>query len=53
MNKYMYASGVSLKQKYRNKIMRRMRGMGVYKKLDSDEVPSGLGMKKHKLVFRK
>jgi hypothetical protein len=51
----MYAMGVSLKQKYRNKVMRRIRGMGVYKKLDSDDVPSGLGMKniKHKLVFRK
>jgi hypothetical protein len=56
MNKYMYAMGVSLKQKFRNKIMRRMKGCGAMKKLDTDEIPSGMGAvkhMKHKLVFRK
>jgi hypothetical protein len=52
MNKYLRACGVSFRHAFRHKLFR---GKGVVKKLDSGEVPSGMGVKhiKHKLVFRK
>lgn len=52
MKHIMTACGISFRHAYKHKFFR---GKGVMKKLDSAEVPSGMGVKhvKHKLVFRK